>query len=192
MYIIKTTRKRDGSEQRTEVATGFIVTNGGHIITCAHGMVPSTDSDSETVYQASRGPYISARWILEYIRLEQESDIALFKLPPDPDMTWKPLPITSSTDVRNATPLITFAFRAAQNLTTIVGNVSNRDGPRGWFQTDLATNPGNSGAPVFDVGKASGQVVGIVVAGLPEDQRTAYVIPSDYLRPILSRVGINF
>lgn len=71
------------------------------------------------------------------------------------------------------------------------GIISSRTGYQGnvaTYQISAPVQPGNSGGPMFD---KKGNVIGIVVAGVPGAENVGYAIKTSYLKILLESVGMN-
>lgn len=71
------------------------------------------------------------------------------------------------------------------------GIVSSRTGFQGdisTYQMSAPVQPGNSGGPMFD---SKGNVIGIVVAGVPGAENVGYAIKTSYLKILIESAGLN-
>lgn len=71
------------------------------------------------------------------------------------------------------------------------GIISSRSGYQGnisTYQMSAPVQPGNSGGPMFD---NKGNVIGIVVAGVPGAENVGYAIKTSYLKILIESVGLN-
>lgn len=71
------------------------------------------------------------------------------------------------------------------------GIVSSRTGFQGdisTYQISAPVQPGNSGGPMFD---NKGNVIGIVVAGVPGAENVGYAIKTSYLKILIESAGLN-
>ena len=71
------------------------------------------------------------------------------------------------------------------------GIVSSRTGYQGdiaTYQISAPVQPGNSGGPMFD---SRGNVIGIVVAGVPGAENVGYAIKTSYLSILNESAGLN-
>jgi hypothetical protein len=73
-------------------------------------------------------------------------------------------------------------------LSSGEGIVRNRFAKGGRFETSLPLNYGDSGSPVFDI---AGCVVGMAEGGYDDANLITYMIPSDFLGPLVSLTGQN-
>ena len=189
LFIRVISRSRDGTNERvSDTATGFIVSRDGHVITVAH-IVPPTDQNTEVRFYVSWGPRETGSFQLNYVKSDRDLDVAIFQLPPRSDgQKWKELVFASSAKVPDDAPLFVLGFPLSQDLSSAQGIVSNRFGSGGRFQTTLPLNHGNSGSPVFDI---SGRVIGVAAGGFDQAQQITYMIPSDFLRPLLALADVK-
>lgn len=71
------------------------------------------------------------------------------------------------------------------------GIISSRTGYQGnisTYQMSAPVQPGNSGGPMFD---NKGNVIGIVVAGVPGAENVGYAIKTSYLKILIESAGLN-
>lgn len=71
------------------------------------------------------------------------------------------------------------------------GIISSRTGYQGsisTYQMSAPVQPGNSGGPMFD---NKGNVIGIVVAGVPGAENVGYAIKTSYLQILVESAGLN-
>ncbi len=71
------------------------------------------------------------------------------------------------------------------------GIISSRTGFQGdisTYQMSAPVQPGNSGGPMFD---SKGNVIGIVVAGVPGAENVGYAIKTSYLKILIESAGLN-
>jgi hypothetical protein len=186
LFIRALSMDADGSRKKEEKATGFIVTDRGHLLTAGHVLGPETQNRIVEIF-AHWGPQVSDGFKLTRIKRDTELDIALFQLPPGPS-AWKPLTLASSSAVPDDAELYVLGFPLDQNLASAKGNLSNRFGPQGRFHTTIPLNRGNSGGPVLDI---DGRVVGMAIGGLEPAQQITFVVPSDYFSGLIALSGLT-
>jgi S1-C subfamily serine protease len=71
------------------------------------------------------------------------------------------------------------------------GIISSRTGYQGDvanYQISAPVQPGNSGGPMFD---SKGNVIGIVVAGVPGAENVGYAIKIAYLKLLIESAGLS-
>ncbi len=71
------------------------------------------------------------------------------------------------------------------------GIISSRTGYQGdvaCYQISAPVQPGNSGGPMFD---SKGNIIGIVVAGVPGAENVGYAIKTSYLKILIESAGLN-
>lgn len=72
------------------------------------------------------------------------------------------------------------------------GIISSRTGFQGnvsTYQMSAPVQPGNSGGPMFD---SKGNVIGIVVAGVPGAENVGYAIKTSYLKILIESMGLDY
>ena len=157
-------RDADGNQM---TGTGFLVSQDGHVMTCAHVVAPRTlpgrsgmksKGITDKIWvRTANGVTNEARRLY----CDVNSDIALLALP---DGTYPYLRLNNLLPVQGE-DVIVIGYPMGQALGKEVsvtrGIVSALRFGGTAFQLDAATNPGNSGGPVMN---QSGQVIGIAFA----------------------------
>jgi hypothetical protein len=155
------------------------------LLTAAH-VLPQTDTNTEVFYFAAVGPRDNRQFEFNLIKSDPSLDIALFQLPPS--QVWTPLKLASSSGVPDDARLFVLGFPKGEDLSSGEGIVRNRFAKGGRFETSLPLNYGDSGSPVFDI---AGCVVGMAEGGYDDANLITYMIPSDFLGPLVSLTGQN-
>ena len=141
----------------TGSGTGFIVNEGGLVVTNKHVVEGST---RVSVRMAEGSEYQGS-----VTKRHPTLDLAYVSI--DSSRTFTPIAIGDSDEVRVGAEIIVIGFPLASSLgaepTVSVGIVSAKRDNR--LQTDASVNPGNSGGPLLDM---FGQVVGVVVSRVVE------------------------
>ena len=130
--------------------SGFVVDSNGHILTNAH------------VVYGEHAPVVifenGLRIVADIIGLDATADVALLKIPPDPDLVVLRLAtrISEGEDVL----ALGYPLDYLDSITITKGIVSALRTIDGidYVQTDAAINPGNSGGPLLNT---TGEVVGM-------------------------------
>lgn len=164
-------------EKRTSLGSGFIISHDGYVLTNNHVV---DGADQVTVRLQDRRT-LTAR----VIGTDPKYDIALLKISDS-----KSLPMVSIGDSRSlkagqwvlaiGSPF-GFDYTVTQGIVSAVGrNLGSSDQPyTSFIQTDVPTNRGNSGGPLFNL---KGQVVGInsqIYSSTGAYQGVAFSIPID-------------
>lgn len=174
--------------------SGFIISDSGHIVTCAH-CVPE---GSRIAVLTNDGFSHEAKVVFR----NAEFDLACVKI----DATTKSFfEVGDSTTAKILDPIYVFGFP----LPSAIGNelsaskgslnaIRNKGGLH-LLQIDAPVNPGNSGGPVLNT---KGAVVGIAVSKLDPikaierlgtiPERINFAVPSSVLRAELQRHGVTF
>jgi S1-C subfamily serine protease len=172
-------------------ATGFLVSNTGHVITAKH--IVNDDQrgalfDQYQITGAVGSPYEPLR-AMEVRARDPDADVMLLKFQGS-RMDYKTVDMcTTGVSVDVGADLVTLGFPINSDLSVTRGVLSNKDGPGGLWQTDDVFNRGFSGAPVFTV---EGRLVG-VVRGIKFDHVTGVasygvVTPIDEASYVLSKL----
>jgi S1-C subfamily serine protease len=188
-------QKDDGTTYEKK-GTTFIVDPSGFALTAAHVLGPPRAKRAITV--RARDRINGKSWSAEAIKIDEDLDIALIKLP-DPQLagqSWIPLQIGDSAglsaELESRIDVLAFN-NISPGLETYSGRISTAELQNGWFSLKGdPLEPTNSGAPAFNL---SVQVVGFVVGGRPESPgsppRASYISPINFARGILAIAGIR-
>ena len=171
-------------EEQSGTGTGFVVTPDGYIVTCAHVVEGSTDTE------VSLG---GRRYKARIVAVDHANDLAIIQIAGSGLPT---LPLGNSDEVSLAQEVRAVGFPLSTILGSDVkvtrGTVSgiSRDGGEKQFQVDAAINPGNSGGPLVDM---SGNVVGINSAKLSGSRISSvgFSVPSNLAKSLLTTHGVR-
>ena len=167
-------------EERTGLASGFIVDPSGFVVTNEHVV---EDATAVRVTLADRQE-VEAR----VIGRDAGLDVAVLRIAPPPGSRLRAATFGSSDSLRVGEPVIAMGNPFGLGPSTTVGVVSAKQrsigiGPYDDFiQTDAPMNPGNSGGPLFD---AEGRVVGMAIAVRTGSAGIGFAIPADAIERIL-------
>ena len=130
--------------------SGFVVDSNGYILTNAH--VVYGEHAATVIFENG------LRIMADIIGLDVTADVALLKIPPNPDLEVLPLAtrISEGEDVL----ALGYPLNYIDSITITKGIVSALRTIDGidYVQTDAAVNPGNSGGPLLNI---RGKVVGM-------------------------------
>ena len=199
--------------------TGFVVSDGLHIITNAHVVNQVLDIENKEFLAifTGRGETAIARPATK-VAVDNEHDVALLKISGDPlpaltigdsntiqegeevAFTGFPIgtilglyPVTHRAIISSITPIV---IPAASSKKLDISAIKRLRTPFSVFQLDGTAYPGNSGSPVFN--PKTGEVMGIInmvfVKGTKENALThpsgiAYAIPGSFIRDIMKQGG---
>lgn len=161
--IIRTTAPR-GEEG---FGTAFVVTKqpvqGGQflyqLLTCAH---VADDSNLQETGWELRQPALASELIQpRLVQVDPLTDLALFEVVLKTDLPV--VQFAKSAELRRLEPIVAMGNTRGRGITTVTGQVTDpQKGREAYpfpiFQTNIATAPGNSGSPLFNLKK---EVVGI-------------------------------
>jgi len=125
---------------------------------------------------------------LEPVKSDDQVDVMLLQLPPV--QAWKAVAFGDCRSVPEDAELYSLGFPGNNDLSSAIGRLSNKYGPRGIWQTTLPINRGHSGGPVFD---QSGRVVAIASAGSDVEQQVTFAIPECYAKGLtqMAAAGVH-
>ncbi len=163
--------------------TGFIINSTGDIVTCSHVV-----EDALAVF-ISMAAFGKQRFKVDVIGICPERDIALLRFTQESlsvihkEFNQIPyLQLGDSDEIRSGEEVLSLGYPlAAKELKATSGVVSAH--LYRYLQYDIATNPGNSGGPVFN---KKGMVIGIHRGGNKEAQGTNFAVPINVLKSSLS------
>jgi len=155
------------------LGTGFLINEGGFILTNAHVIHNATDI---RVVRAKSREELPAR----IIGVDPATDTALIRIEPQPDMQVLPLGDSGALEVGEI--VIAVGNPLGLNHTVSAGLISAKNRLVSddeatlldYLQTDTAINPGSSGGPLLNL---HGQVVGINPAIATDAQNIGFAIP---------------
>lgn len=201
----------------TELGTGYVFGNQGHIITAYHLLSGATNVD----IISSEGE----RYPATLVGADPFSDVAILKVNSTAmnqnstmtattsrnqlsviNDTLRPVNVGNSSTLRVGDPVVTIGYNFGSTGPSMTGGLVSKTDyvlsfPAGGFsipniiQSDVTVNPGNSGGPLMD---ASGKVVGMIYGrlnpvGVPLGQfpgMTA-VIPGNIVNRVASSIVEN-
>lgn len=194
LYIETWLQNEDGTNRRVIPGTGFILSPSGYVLTAAH-VAPEAKPNEQVKYWAKiRTKSDRASWQLQLIRSDPKSDASILQFA-DSGLTLQPVRIASpNPTVPLDSRLYALGFPNNSDQASMEGMLSALAPDRGWWQTTLPLNHGNSGGPVFNTDL---KVVGMAAAGMEEAQQITYVVPINLLYPVIMIVpglasGIGF
>jgi S1-C subfamily serine protease len=163
--------------------TGFLINKEGYIVTCSHVV---ENALSVFISIASFG---QQRFKVDVIGICPERDIALLRLTQESlnviGQEFNQIPylqLGDSDDIRSGEEVLLLGYPlGAKELKATSGVVSAH--LHRFLQHDIASNPGNSGGPVFN---KKGMVVGVLSRGNKEAQGTNFAVPINVLKSSLS------
>jgi len=190
-YNTKETRKQIGFA----TGTGFIVSEGGYLLTNYHVV---EDSNKITV-KLPDGAFANATKII----LDKANDLALLKI--QSSVKFKPLLIGASNRSLVGEEVMTYGFPLiqlqGQAPKATFGRINSLSGIQDdirFMQIDVPIQPGNSGGPLITT---QGEVIGITTATLSGlktlkesgaiPQNVNYAVKMEYCLPILNQIGIK-
>lgn len=141
--------------------SGFLITSNGHVLTCAHVLAGKQEA---TVWLSG------ARHRAELVKVDEENDLALLRIPLTNKPPGTPLRFSTKTNDVMGKEVFTIGFP----MSDILGNaprltkglvsatVGLKDDPN-HLQISAAIQPGNSGGPLLN---EAGEVMGVVKSTL--------------------------
>ncbi len=185
VYIESRYVAANGAEA-VENGTGFVISNGRYVITCAHVLADTGKPDGGRAEHkgyvgATEGPSYS----LEVIDRNPKLDVALLKFRSD-GIKVKPLRAVRSEPARgDGVAAVGFIDHL---LLPAKGEISSVGGPGGNWITSASFNHGYSGGPVI---RRDGRVVGIARAGRADAERHRYIIPLSHADALFRMAAVS-
>lgn len=170
------------------IGTGFFISADGYILTNHHVIADNVDPKYEgysAVYVVTKDDP-DTEIPATVVGYDKVFDIALLKIVRNNAPT---LTLGRSLDVSLGDKIYAIGNPIGIKNTVTAGIISNKEidffqlGRA--FQIDAAVNPGNSGGPLIDT---SGQVIGIVFAGVPQYEGISFAIPFQWVSKAIPRL----
>jgi S1-C subfamily serine protease len=162
--------------------TGFVVSTSGLVITNKHVIAPTADSEPGVKITASVGSQQGAYSPMHWLANSDVSDIAILQFN-DTSRTWTPIVIGNPWLIDVGHPLCSMSFPLDVEFVLARGAVTGKGAPYGWWYSDMPSNPGDSGAPVFSA--IDGKVVALKVGDRDDAKGLSYIIPINLATPLL-------
>lgn len=180
----------NGNNQKMWTGTGFALGNG-YIVTNNH----VADKAKNITVKGVKGD-MNAGYIAEVVATDKVNDIAILRINDSNFNGFGTIPYSVQARMADVGEDV---FVLGYPLTQALGNeikltngiVSSRTGYQGdisTYQISAPIQPGNSGGPMFD---RNGNIIGIVVAGVPGAENVGYAIKTSYLRLLIESVELN-
>lgn len=195
------------SNEKGEQGTGFIVTEDGLCLTCAHCICTDGSIQKARLMLAlDDGQFFKNYVDFDILFLDKKNDFSLLKLNID-GTKLKFLPLESASSVRFE-PLTTFVMAGypfgGESYTSIsvtegkIASVNTIDSDRKVVFADMFGKPGNSGSPILD--NISKRVIGIFWGGIskggemipcftPVDEILKSMFPDSIIRIPIENTG---
>ena len=171
-------------------ASGLIISKKGFVLTNAHAVLDPSGNVSANVFVKHREETIRTRVIAIGNTDSNDPhnvDLALLKMERVPDSAVS-LKLGRSDTVRIGQHIYYIGNSKGEGLCMTAGIVSDNNrtvGARDFIMTDAATNPGNSGGPLFN---DDGDVIGVHVSARNDAVGMKYAIPVNTARAFLNTV----
>jgi S1-C subfamily serine protease len=183
---VEKTHKITGAIDEVE-GTGLIVSPRGYLITNNHVVQQDADIDHIDITGA-----IASRDRLHTTLLpiahDAQLDLALLQFK-DSSEVYQRVQIGDPFSLGPGTRLCSLGFPEEQEFHYSDGTLGGTTAINGWWSTDMPSNRGESGAPVFS--DITGKVVAIKVAGYPGAQNLNLLIPINLANTLLLIAGNN-
>ncbi|MEK6913224.1 MAG: trypsin-like peptidase domain-containing protein [Nanoarchaeota archaeon] len=167
---------------KTNIAqgSGFIIANGGYVVTNAHVMEGATAAQITT--------YDGKNHQVTKIGEDTTMDIILLKIS---DTSYNPLDLGNSNDVQIGEKVIAIGNPLGLQFSVSEGIVSavHRQGENQlnvYIQTDASLNSGNSGGPLIDT---NGRVVGLNNFKISGGESLGFALESNSIRSTINDIA---
>ena len=174
----------------TWTGTGFAIEDG-YVITNYHVV-----EDAKTILLKGIAGDSYTSYSAIVVTKDKNNDIAILKINDPRFDGFESIPYSVSlkqVDVGEDVFVLGYPMTQAlgNEIKLTNGIISARTGYQGdisTYQISAPVQPGNSGAPMFD---SKGNIIGIVVAGVPGADNVGYAIKTLYLKVLIENTGIN-
>jgi S1-C subfamily serine protease len=185
----------DQGTNRVAAGSGVVVSDDGLIVTNAH-VVSLTDQFGRTLRNASVKVRLAdgTERVAKILGTEPDKDIALVKVEDASGLKAAEIGDSNALQVGDDVVALGNALNLGPTPTVTRGIISAKDRELevdagltlvGLLQTDAAINHGNSGGALVN---ASGQVIGINSAGIPDAQNLGFAIASATFQPLIEKL----
>jgi S1-C subfamily serine protease len=194
VLYLSVTGTHDDNTTASWSGTGFIINSKGFALTAAHVALGDSAYKKIVVVARARTKDNSRSWIAEVVKVDEDLDVALLKLPDasDAQQRWVPIPLGDSNEIVDGDEVLALAFANDSNSSGIefyAGTLSTGTRRSGLISVTSTTfNPGNSGAPVFN---HSLHAIGWVVGGKRDEQLRNYFAPIDFAGNVVALCGVG-
>jgi hypothetical protein len=179
---VKKTKHNTGAVEQL-YGTGFIVSPSGYVLTSNHVVEQGADIDSLEVDGAIGSGAASAS-ALEIISHNEQNDVALLRFK-NTNRKYTSVIIGNAGEVVSQELLCSAGFPQDAEYVTTSGNLSGKGGPGGTWYTQMPSNQGESGAPIFIT---SGEVVAMKKGGVPNAENLNVLVPLNLAQNLLNLV----
>ena len=168
----------------TEVyGSGFIVSPSGYLLTNSH-VIERDQSVAEISIEGSIGSGRARPIPLEVVAKNTDADIALLRFQNTAEK-YTPVALGDPSEVTFQTNLCSIGFPLNVAFLSVSGTLGSRSAPGGNWHTQMPSNRGESGAPVFN---EMGETIAIKVGSYEGAQNLNVLIPINLARDLLGRV----
>jgi S1-C subfamily serine protease len=179
----------NSGQQEDKTGTGFVISSEGYVLTVSHLVADANRIPyAKTTLRGSLGMNFDVAaptgviFPLEFIRTNADIDVALLKLPSIPTQSYVAVHFCRGLNSKQGSRIHSLGFPLGMPLSVNSGTLSNKDGPRGLWKTDILVNEGSSGGPVFD---NSGHVIGMIKGGITGAAGNNFIVPANLMLDIL-------
>ena len=178
------------NKPRLWTGTGYSIGNG-FLVTNYH-----VAGEAKTIIIKGVKGDMNTGFAAEVVATDKVNDIAILRIKDSRFNGFGTIPYNVSPRMADVGEDV---FVLGYPLTQALGNeikltngiISSRTGYQGniaTYQMSAPVQPGNSGGPMFD---SKGDVIGIVVAGVPGAENVGYAIKTSYLKILIESAGLN-
>lgn len=170
--------------------TGFAI-GDGYLVTNNH-----VAGEAKEINVKGVNGELNIGYSAELVATDKVNDLAIIKINDSGFNGFGPIPYSISSTMANVgEEVFVLGYPLTQALGKEIkltnGIVSSRTGYQGdisTYQISAPVQPGNSGGPMFD---NDGNVIGIVVAGVPGAENVGYAIKTSYLKILIESAGLD-
>ena len=189
----KPTENKDNPKKQDNciwTGTGFALGNS-YVVTNQHVI-----DEAKTISIKGVKGDLNNGYSADVVTVDKANDIAVLKINDTRFNGFGAIPYSVSTRMADVgEDVFVLGFPLTQALGNEIkltnGIISSRTGYQGdiaTYQISAPVQPGNSGGPMFD---KKGNVIGIVVAGVPGAENVGYAIKTSYLSILNESAGLN-
>ncbi|MBP3666108.1 MAG: serine protease [Clostridia bacterium] len=178
------------SVNASAAASGFVVSSKGMVITNAHAVLDGNGKLFEKIYVRYNGQYHEAHPLAigEPLKDQDHDTVDLCLLYVKELSGATAIDFADIQTLKNGQRVYLIGNSLGNGTCITSGIISDKDRRVGnlsypYIMTDAAANPGNSGGPLVNV---TGELIGVLVAGITSAKGMNYAIPVNILEQFLT------
>lgn len=181
VFVFVQRTAKDTGAVDAQTGTGFVVSTGGVVLTDNH-VVLQDSKTSEILISGALGSREAPRVKLNLLGRDEADDIAMLQLA-DTSKTYTAVAIGNPWSTSVGDGLCSMGFPLTTEFHTTEGPLGGKGGGHDLWSTQMPSNVGESGAPVFRT--SDGTVVALKAGSYDSANNLSYLIPINFASSLL-------